>query len=226
MAKKSLQRFTDYDFIDQLLKQSKISNEDVNNLTKRQQIILNERFVQIYNDARAERKDELLDKVFDLMPEKTRNQIWEINNMNIMNAIIDYIQQVGAMPPKTRIAEATGLSRQTINKHFHDFRNNELFRGMEDQFRFMLPKVMGEVMRKAIDGDMRAAKIYIDFVSGQNPKFQTQNNYIQINGMIFTAEKLKQLPAEQLKAIEAILTAAPDKIIECETTEKENRFTN
>lgn len=215
--KRGLQKFTHSEFLDRLLKQSKIGNEDISKLPKVEQIAFNKYFTQIFNTATAERKDELLEKVIDALPENARNEIWEINQMNILNAIQNYIEICGTMPTKTRIAEATGLTRQTIDKHFKELPNNPLFKEYEDQFKVMIPKVLGEVMRQVlINQDMRAGKIFLDFFSKKNERIGTQNNYIQINGMIFTEEKIKQLPPEQLKAIETILTTAEPQTMEAE----------
>ena len=164
--KRSLQKFTDSEFLDRLLKQSKIGNEDINKLTSRQLILFNDFFTKNYNEAKDETKDQLLNKVIDSLPEKTRNQIWEINHNNITNAIIDYVQTCGGMPTKTRIAEYTGLSRQTIDKHFKEFESSPLYKGINEQFKFMMPKVMAEVLRQALSGDIRALRLYIDFTNG------------------------------------------------------------
>jgi len=62
---------------------------------------------------------------------------------------------------------------------------------------------------------MRAAKLYFNIIGGinrgqiqNNTLIQNQNNYIQINGMIFSQEIIQQLNPEQLNAIETILKAA------------------
>ena len=58
---------------------------------------------------------------------------------------------------------------------------------------------------------MKAARLYFEVLgylrnqSMINAKINTQNNYIQINGMILNQETIKQLNPEQLKSIEAIL---------------------
>ena len=205
--KRSLQKFTDSEFLDRLLKQSKIGNEDINKLTSRQLILFNDFFTKNYNEAKDETKDQLLNKVIDSLPEKTRNQIWEINHNNITNAIIDYVQTCGGMPTKTRIAEYTGLSRQTIDKHFKEFESSPLYKGINEQFKFMMPKVMAEVLRQALSGDIRALRLYIDFTNGTKSKarINNQNNFIQINDIQLTEEKIKKLNPDQLQTIEAVL---------------------
>lgn len=205
--KRGLQKFTDSEFLDRLLKQSKIGNEDINKLTSRQLILFNDFFTKNYNEAKDETKDHLLNKIIDSLPEKTRNQIWETNHNNISNAIIDYVQTCGGMPTKTRIAEYTGLSRQTIDKHFKEFESSPLYKGINEQFKFMMPKVMAEVLRQALSGDIRALRLYIDFTNGTKSKsrINNQNNFIQINGIELTEEKISKLNPDQLQTIETVL---------------------
>ena len=205
--KRTLQKFTDSEFLDRLLNQSKIGNEDINKLTSKQLILFNDFFAKNYNEAKDEAKDQLLNKVIDSLPEKKRNQIWEINHSNIMNAITDYVQTCGGMPTKSRIAEYTGLSRQTVDKHFKEFQTSPLYRGIDEQFKFMIPKVMAEVLRHSINGDMRAARLFLDIATGTKGKarINNQNNFIQINGIELTEEKISKLRPEQLQTIEAVL---------------------
>ena len=80
-----------------------------------------------------------------------------------------------------------------------------------EQFKFMSSKVLAKVFKYAVNGDMRAAKFYLSAMGMYNesaPKntlIQNQNNYIQINGTLLSQENLKQLNAEQLNRIEAVL---------------------
>lgn len=204
---RGLQKFTDSEFLDRLLKQSKIGNEDLEKLTPKQLILFNDFFEKNYNTAKDEEKDQLLNKIIDALPEKKRNQIWEINHNNITNAITDYVQTCGGMPTKTRIAEYTGLSRQTVDKHLKEFQTSPLFKEIDEQFKFMIPKVMAEVLRQAINGDIRAAKLFLEVSGGNRTKtrIKNQNNFIQINGIELTEEKISKLKPEQLEAIEAVL---------------------
>jgi len=78
----------------------------------------------------------------------------------------------------------------------------------------MSSKVLAKVFKFAINGDMRAAKLYLSAMGMYNepaPKntlIQNQNNYIQINGTVLSQEAIKHLSDEQLNTIEAILKAA------------------
>ena len=228
MTKKNLQKLTESELkIDEILKLEKITNDDLKDLTPEETKMFNRKLNEKIKDLKDIKRDEFFEQIEAITEPEMKNRLWEYNHTKIVNTIIDEIQRCGYMPHQSSIAEITGLSRQTIHKHIKELPNNELYQHYKEQFQFMFPKLMGELMRSALKGDIKATRLLLEYTV-ENPakKIGTQNNYIQINGMIFTEEKLKQLPAEQLKAIEAILTAAPDKIIECETTEKENRFTN
>lgn len=215
---KGLQKLTEMEILEELLKQSKISGKSIQELPKRDQIKLIDSFIKIYNEKKEAQKDEVLNSIIEQLPEATRKDIWEVNHHNIMNCITDYALQVGCLPPKRRIAEITGLSRQTVDKHFKEFQNSDVFKSYDEQLKIMKHKVIGEVLRQSINGDMRAAKIYLDFVSGQNNRVQTQNNYIQINGVVYNDSKLKTLKPEQLRQIEQIIQSA-STIIDVEPTQ-------
>ena len=79
-----------------------------------------------------------------------------------------------------------------------------------EQFKFMAPKILANVFKFALNGDMRAARLYFEMVGAVN-KQQTntvvneQKNYIQINNTILSQENLKRLTAEQLNQIESIV---------------------
>lgn len=64
-----------------------------------------------------------------------------------------------------------------------------------------------EVLRQSIKGDIRAARLFLEFAGstkGQS-RIKNQNNFIQINGMELTEEKISKLRPEQLQTIEAVL---------------------
>ncbi len=68
--KRTLQKFTDSEFLDRLLKQDKIGNADLEKLSSKQLILFNNFFAKNYNEAKDEAKDLLLNKVIDSLPEK------------------------------------------------------------------------------------------------------------------------------------------------------------
>jgi hypothetical protein len=117
------------------------------------------------------------------------------------------------MPSKAELAEKTGLSRQTIHKHLKEYKVHPQFIGQLEQFRFMTEKVLAKVFHFAVNGDMRAAKLYLEMFSPSyiqksgNTLIQNQNNYIQINGTVLSQDIVTQLSPEQLIQIESIVKA-------------------
>lgn len=216
-TKKDLQKFTETEKkIDALFELEKITLAETEALTKEERDLffdkVNDR-LQSYKDLK---RDKFLKQIEPITVPEMKNKLWEYNNNQIMNAIINYIEECGCMPHQSQIAEKTGLSRQTIHKHIKELKTNELYKSHIEQFQFMMPKMLGTLMRLGIKGDVKAIRLLLEYTA-DNPakKIGTQNNYIQINGMIFTEEKLKTLPPEQLKAIETILTTS-ETVIECE----------
>src|SRR5450432_3061897 len=118
------------------------------------------------------------------------------------------------MPSKNSLAEKTGLSRVTINKHIREYQTHPQYLLELEQFRFMGSKVLAKVYKFAVNGDMRAAKLYFEIAGSMNSEtgnstlIQQQNNYIQINGTVLSQESIKQLTPEQLAQIEGIIKLA------------------
>ena len=63
------------------------------------------------------------------------------------------------LPTQQEIATETGISRQTVCVHLVEYRRGQ--KEVEDleQFSFMASKVLGKLMEKAMDGDMRASRL-------------------------------------------------------------------
>lgn len=114
------------------------------------------------------------------------------------------------MPTKNVIARETGLSRQTVAKHFAAYKRHPGFTAEMEQFKFMAPNVLANVFKCALSGDMRAARLYFEMVgaTGRQPAntvLNEQNNYIQINNTKLSQQNLEQLSAGQLNQIENII---------------------
>jgi predicted transcriptional regulator len=163
------------------------------------------------NRLKGEERDNFLAKIDPILPPATKSDIWDYNNHRISNAISSYMSEYGVMPSQSDIAEETGLSRQTVSKHFKEYKAKPEFIAQMEQFKFMAPKMLANVFKAAGTGDIRAARLYFEMVGAMNkPQANTvingQNNYIQINNTILSQENLKQLSEEQLKQIESIIT--------------------
>ncbi|MDQ0066029.1 hypothetical protein [Chryseobacterium lathyri] len=147
------------------------------------------------------------------------------NHINIMWAISSPIKENSRMPTKAEIASKTELSRQTVHKHLKDYKNSPYHAEYLEQFHIMQFKLMTAVFQYGMGGDMRAAKLYLEYIGvlkngspvnnlNNNTLIQNQNNYIQINGKVLSQETVKNLNPDQLNTIEGILKTIEEKEIE------------
>jgi len=100
------------------------------------------------------------------------------------------------MPSKVEIAKKTELSRPTIHKHLKDYSNHPLYLEQTEQFRIVREKVLAKVFKFAVNGDIKAAKLFLEFIGNADLKCNTvtiQNNYIQINQIKITQKAAAKL---------------------------------
>jgi hypothetical protein len=70
----------------------------------------------------------------------------------------------------------------------------------------MTEKIMAKMFQFALNGDVKAARLYFDMLSrDNNSSIVSQKNYIQVNNLIISEEKLRSLSQDQLEKIEEIL---------------------
>lgn len=217
--KKTLQKFTDFkQKKDYLLALKKINKEDLKILNSEETTLFYDVITEKFRTSKGDENANFLQQVWNITDKTTRNRIWEINQNNITYAISQLMQDYGRMPTASEIAVKADLSRQTVTKHLKDFAGEPQYNEIVEQFKFMTSKVLAKVFKFAVNGDMSAAKLYFNVVgalnqNNQNTFIQNNNNYIQINGMIFNDEKLKNLKPEQLKSFEAILLSEDLEVI-------------
>ncbi|WP_418122476.1 hypothetical protein ACNFU2_17625 [Chryseobacterium sp. PTM-20240506] len=214
---KGLQKLTELENnINSLLSLQKITPEDIKILEGEERAEFSRILTHKLNTLIGEERENFYNQVEEIMDSRTKNEIWEHNQLNIMWAISSFIRENSRMPTKTEISTKTDLSRQTVHKHLKEYRNSVYYSEFQEQFSIMSSKVMTTVFQYAINGDMRAAKLYLEAIgalkntlslnsSNNNTLIQNQNNYIQINGMILSQESIKSLSPHQLSTIEEIL---------------------
>ena len=165
------------------------------------------------NAAKQETLDYIQEKTADLLSETTKQDVKEYNYVIISNAVSNFLSNNGRMPTKVEIAMQTGLSRKTVHKHLKDYSASSRVEDQVQQYRLMTPTVIDSVIRAALRGDMKAAKIFLDSVGkltqlitpGASTIINQQNNYVQINKTVLSQQTLLQLPPEQLIRIEEII---------------------
>ncbi len=145
---------------------------------------------------------------------------WESNHHKITHAIYTALCQKGEMPTQNYIAEITGLSRQTVNKHLSEGDDASVYAEHIHNFSAMAPHVLTRVVKAATSQNniVPAMRLYFELLEKFQGKGQLsipglQHNYIQINNTIIKQEALQQLNPEQLKQIEEMMQRnlpAPD----------------
>jgi len=216
-----LQKFTETETeIERVRKMPKVSAADMLKLSSEEKAELYREFSHKLTTLKGTDKDEFISKVEDILPVDTKNQLWENNHYQITVSMGKMIEDTGKMPNKNQIAADTGLSRQTVHKHLSTYAAHPLYAEQITQFKFMADRVLAKVIKLAVLGDVKAARLYFDVMgnlNGQpsnNTLIKNQTNYVQINGMVLSQETVKQLNPVQLCEIEHILKEAllPDEI--------------
>ncbi len=149
-------------------------------------------------DALIGKTAALLDKEF----------IWEHNHTKIMKAMKAYTKANGTVPSKAYLATTCNLNRKTVHEHLKAFNGNEAWADQNDAINIMSQDIMGTVIKAALKGDLKAAKLYFDTTKAFKPnetRVSTQHNYVQINKTVINQQVIQQLKPEQLQLIEQII---------------------
>lgn len=206
----SLQKVTELDpNVQEIFNLKKITEKDLDNLTKEEKDQFFAFSTEKINSLKGIEKDRFLDKIDLVMSNRTRNEIWELNHIKIIQEITSCIEQYGRMPTKLELASLVGLSRQTLHKHLKEYKDNPLYNQHMDQFQFMSQKLLAKMFQFAITGDVKAGRLYFDMIGQMGGHvIKNQTNYIQVNNLVISEERLKALGPEQIIRIEEILAEA------------------
>ena len=219
MKKDRLQRFTKFELKKKNLWDLKqITHEALDVLTNDERV----KFLKEVNEklaiVKGGERDALIKQFELIFSNETKNRLWEYNHTQLTIAIATLMQEFGRMPSKIELAEKAGLSRPTIDKHLKEYTINPLYIQEIEQFKFMTAKVLARVFTFAVNGDIRACKLYLECMGNMglssSTNINTQNNFIQINGLTIRQEQIQQLNKHQLEQIQDIVTLKDnDKII-------------
>lgn len=210
MKDKGLQKFTPKQKAIQLLKQPKITVEELNDLSKKELDTFFALATDKLNSLTGSERDKFISWAENVMSDNTKNEIWEYNHERISWGISALISELGRMPTKTELAEKTGLSRQTIHKHLNSFSDHHLYREHLLQLRILGVRVLSSVYQVARNGDTAAAKLFLSSIGMLNERpaqtqVDNQNNFIQINNLHLDQKTLAGMPIEVIKQVEEIL---------------------
>jgi hypothetical protein len=213
---KGLQKLTKTEAkFNNLMLKKKIVRSDIQNLLNKEETNQFDNYLtKLFYEKKGVELDNLLEQVSEIITPGSKNQLWETNHWKITVAISKLMEANELMPTKNLIAEATGLSRQTIHKHLKEYITHPLYIEEMRKFKIMSDKVLAKVYKCAIEGQVKAARLYFEVIGylntplNPNTTINTQNNFIQINQMKFSQENIEQLSPEQLNQIEMILKNA------------------
>ena len=191
---KGLQKLT----VSELLKSKVITIEDFESLDSKEQkelkIICNEKL----SELTGEKRDEFIKRIWEITPSNSRNNLWESNHHRIIIHLHNEITNNRYIPTIGKLEELTGLSRQTVSKHLKEYKQSQLCNEYKETFQMLSSQVMRTVYSLAIQGDIRACKLYFEAIGELNSsKTSTyidkqQNNHHTENN-ILTPEMIKDI---------------------------------
>jgi predicted transcriptional regulator len=211
-GKKSLQKLTDLEVVNKVIAKEKITRQDYSHFTKAQVALLNEELNKIASSLKtAEVKDAFFNKLGDIIDIESRNIRWQSNHVSVQAAIANLLSEYNRMPSVLEIAQEAKLSRQTVNKHLKNFDTQELYKEEWNKLKYSAVNVAGKVMKEAMKGNMKAARLFFDLINNDPMQANTyvknqiknqQNNYLTIDNVKLDEATLKSMPAELLQQIE------------------------
>lgn len=206
--KKSLQKFTVSDF-ENLLKKDIVTMKDLNQYgVKEKERALNYLFDYMESKTGIEKLN-IMNKCEALFAESTRNQLWENNHVQVTCEVDKLLREYNRMPSVTEIANSCGLSRVTVDKHMKELKQSNFYSKHKEQYEAARDNLISKLYKHAVNGDMKAAKLFLENTYEMNePKTTNRNNFIQINNIVLSQENIQYLKPEQLNAIETILKTA------------------
>ncbi len=217
---KSLQKFTDFEQIKTKEQFIEIKNTD--------EVKFDELFSWLVNKVNEASKKEVpeageLDKYFNRLekamelrkfgetPEENEKAIafyrrdrWYVNEAKIKHCIHKAVANNCYLPNNTRIAEETGLSRVTIDKHLKAYGLNNYKKEELDKYEALNSMALNKLYQIGINqSNIKALTSFINFTN--TPKGVVNNNYIQINNTKIDSVIIENLPENVRLQIEALI---------------------
>lgn len=135
--------------------------------------------------------DELYNEVKDSMSEIGKTILRDRNFLLIQEELLKYIKnnQKG-LPTVSLLSTLTKLSRVTVTKHLKEMLSVELEEDRKLQHKYLFDAILTNVGRKAMNGDLKSSKLYLDTILRLEEK-DTIKMYVQNqqNNILFSNEK-------------------------------------
>lgn len=200
--------------IQHLLKQPHISYAQYKGLTDREKEELRYQIDKQKALVPIEEYSQWDNKLAAILDTEQRTDRWQYIHMNIMNAIRRLMKENNTMPNYSEIAQEVGMHRNTVRAHMREYEKSTLYQNQLQQYRFAATAIVDKLMVKAMDGDNRSAKVFIECLpkieSWQVP-LKIQSSKVVVKGVELTQAALDNMSEAKLIALqEAILAALPD----------------
>lgn len=142
---------------------------------------------------------------------RLKRERWYINETQINVFVNNYLAKYRFIPSTTEIAVETGLSRVTIQKHLNERKGNEYYNEQTETLRGLTNSVLCQLYKIGIESsNVKALKVFVDYFKEPSQTIpsqtNTQNNYIQINGLTISQEQIGKLKPDKLIEIEKLLS--------------------
>lgn len=112
------------------------------------------------------------------------------------------------LPSVTEIAARSGLSRQTVNKHFKDMKSQGFLNDIIDGSSILIDSVLATLYKLGTQSrNVKALQVFLDWHKEIQPRI-THKNYIQINNLVVTEDDIKALSPEKLIQLENIINSS------------------
>jgi DNA-binding phage protein len=153
----------------------------------------------------------IMEAIQETIRQTGSSKIWEKNHQKIVECVQNLIKN-NKEPSITNVSEKAGLSRPTIYKHLNEFEKDEAVTMDEKLMRLMHHTILLKICNQALNGDMKAAKLFTEITGARktgrninNHFINHRSNTIQFNGLVISEEILQSLPPEKRMLIEDII---------------------
>jgi hypothetical protein len=96
------------------------------------------------------------------LPLALSQSTWERNHNLIIKALDELLKQHLGFPTVTAISRLTGITRNTIAAHLATCRQDERYKVKINSEKLMAEHLMADLLARALQGDLKAAKIFLD----------------------------------------------------------------
>lgn len=154
-------------------------------------------------------RDRLIYQTEDLWDSSTSADINEFEQMKIVGIMANAALNKNRFATINELASQSGYSRKRTNSILARLGAGEIGSEQLGGLRYAM---MAKIFKFGFEGNIKAARLFME-LSNPNPaapkhlKIGTQNNLVQMSGVVITEEQIKALPPELSIKLNEILSA-------------------